>query len=47
MAVINPLYSCVGKYTFINNGFLKEGEEMTYAEAWKGIIIFISNNFRV
>ena len=28
--------NCVGQYTFINNGFLKEGQEkITYAEAWK------------
>ena len=26
----------MGRYTFINNGFLKEGQEqMTYAQAWK------------
>ncbi|CAI2379686.1 unnamed protein product [Moneuplotes crassus] len=35
--------NCVGKYTFINNGFLEEGKEMTYADAWKGFERSLTN----
>ena len=35
--------SCEGTYTFIGNGVGK-GKKITYAEAWKGMIIDITSS---
>jgi len=34
----NQIYSCEGTYSFIGNGVGK-GKQITYADAWKGMII--------